>query len=81
MRTGRWGRELGCVLVLAFVLPTACGGDDAADALRRGKLAEGCVVNSDCGQKPDPLICAFRLCHVQCNTSADCDKEIGRAHV
>ena len=76
MRTGRWGRELGCVLVLAFVLPTACGGDDAADALRRAKLAEGCVINSDCGQKPDPLICAFRLCHVQCNTSADCDKDL-----
>lgn len=58
---------------LGALLAGACGSDDEAEALRRAKLAEGCVINSDCSQKPDPLICAFRLCHIQCQTSEDCD--------
>lgn len=31
------------------------------------------MINSDCSQSPDSLICAFQKCHLQCNTSADCD--------
>lgn len=58
---------------IGALLAGACGSDDEAEALRRAKLAEGCVINSDCSQKPDPLICAFRLCHIQCQTSEDCD--------
>jgi hypothetical protein len=34
------------------------------------KLAEGCLVNSDC---ESPLVCAFRRCHTQCETARDCE--------
>lgn len=33
------------------------------------KLAEGCVLNSDCAS---PLVCAFRRCHNACATDRDC---------
>lgn len=69
------GRRRGVFFWCAtgLVLAAACGGDDEAAALRRAKLAEGCLINSDCSQSPDPLICAFQRCHIQCNTSADCE--------
>ncbi len=58
---------LGC-LGLGACLAPACGSDDA-DAIRRAKLAEGCLINTDC---QSPLVCAFRACHVQCNEQRDC---------
>jgi len=74
MRTGVGRvRGIGVLVSASFVLAAACGEDDAAEALKRAKVAEGCVVNSDCTQTPDPLSCVYRLCHEQCQTSADCD--------
>ncbi len=55
----------GAVLV-AIV---ACSGS-SAEKLKAAELAEGCVINSDCA---GDLVCAFRRCHVQCETSKDCD--------
>jgi len=52
-------------LVGAFV---AANGGCSSDEPRR--VAEGCLVNTDCA---DPLVCAFRKCHVQCHSSRDCD--------
>ena len=34
-----------------------------------GVLSDGCLINSDCA---DPLVCAFRRCHTQCDTVRDC---------
>src|SRR5215468_8984132 len=45
----------------------ACGGSE--DSVARAKLAEGCLVNSDCAS---PLVCAFKTCHDKCSTSRDC---------
>jgi hypothetical protein len=44
----------------------ACSGDDDKTS---AKLAEGCVINTDCDS---PLVCAFRKCHNACTTSRDC---------
>ena len=51
----------------------ACSSDDA-EALRRAAIAEGCLVNSDCSQKPQALVCVFQRCHVKCKSDADCEK-------
>ncbi|MFO0571406.1 MAG: putative metal-binding motif-containing protein [Polyangiaceae bacterium] len=66
------GWRWGVLSVSGVFLHSACSSDEA-DAIRRAKLAEGCLINSDCSQSPDQLICAFQRCHIQCNSSADCD--------
>ncbi|MBK7586196.1 MAG: hypothetical protein IPI67_39180 [Myxococcales bacterium] len=68
-------KRVGALLAVGFGFLTAgaCSSDDAGE-LRRAKLAEGCLVNSDCSQTPEPLVCAFQRCHVKCNTDADCEK-------
>jgi len=69
-RFGAWGRGLtfaGAALV-ASAFAGACGSDDAEE-LRRAKLAEGCLLNTDCNS---PLVCAFRKCHTECNEQRDC---------
>ena len=53
------------VALLVVVASGACSSDDTAPA----KLAEGCVINTDCNA---PLVCAFRRCHNACTTSRDC---------
>ena len=50
------------------LIAIACGDTDAEQKALAG-LAEGCTLNSDCNQ---PLVCAFQLCHVQCEESRDC---------
>lgn len=61
-------------LFALLCLLVACGDDTnpTAEAERRAQLSEGCVLNSDCSQDPSPLICGFRRCHVECNSSVDC---------
>jgi Bacterial Ig-like domain len=54
---------------LAVTLAGSCKSD--AEDLARA-LGEGCLLDSDCD---DALICVFRRCHVQCETSADCPPE------
>jgi hypothetical protein len=63
-------------MVLAGALLAACdeGENPTAEAERRAQLSEGCFLNSDCSQDPSPLICGFRRCHVECNSSVDCAK-------
>ena len=62
---GRIALVAGGLVVLSF----ACGEDDAV-AIRRAELAEGCSLNSDCSS---PLVCAFQSCHVECQSSRDCE--------
>lgn len=45
-----------------------CGSDEKT-AVARAKLAEGCLINSDC---QEPFVCAYKSCHVQCNATRDC---------
>jgi hypothetical protein len=49
-------------VVIAF---GACSSDEKLTA----KLAEGCLLNTDC---ESPLVCAFRRCHNACMTTRDC---------
>ncbi len=65
----------GLVLALGVgvLVVGACSSDDA-EALRRAAIAEGCLVNSDCSQKPQALVCVFQRCHVKCKSDADCEK-------
>ncbi|MBK9000392.1 MAG: hypothetical protein IPM35_32125 [Myxococcales bacterium] len=65
----RAGFRLVVGAAILAVWAAACGSDDA-ESLRRGKLAEGCIINSDCNA---PLVCAFRLCHQECKSQPDCD--------
>lgn len=66
MRVARpWALSL-----LLFVVPLACGETTPAAELR-AKIAEGCAINSDCNS---PLVCAFRTCHIECQTSRDCER-------
>jgi hypothetical protein len=49
--------------------------DDRADSSvskpsQPGALADDCVINRDCAS---PLLCAFGRCHVQCDSSRDCE--------
>jgi hypothetical protein len=53
------------ILVAVAIGLAACGGDDTAPA---GE-AQGCSINSECN---DPLVCAFKRCHQECNSSRDC---------
>jgi hypothetical protein len=41
----------------------------SCDGLQDLQLQQACVINSDC---TPPLVCAFELCHQQCETTADC---------
>lgn len=54
------------IMTLAFV---SCGSDSADERAKLAKLAEGCLLDSDCAT---PLVCAFKSCHTRCNDSRDC---------
>ena len=60
----RWLGPLAA-FITAAVGAYACTGDE--ELLEA--LGEGCLINSDCN---DPLVCAFRRCHQQCNDNRDC---------
>jgi hypothetical protein len=53
--------------IAGAALPLACGSDNPPVV----SLGGGCLINSDCD---DPLVCAFRLCHTQCQTDRDCSQ-------
>ncbi|MBK7581375.1 MAG: hypothetical protein IPI67_14320 [Myxococcales bacterium] len=67
---GNYAYATGLALFGVFLGMSACGSDDQADALKRGKLAEGCLINTDCKA---PLVCAFQRCHQQCQEQRDCE--------
>ena len=54
------------VSVGAALIP-ACG-DNVIEAQIRA-LGEGCLLDSECD---GDLVCVFRRCHVECETTADC---------
>ncbi len=62
-----------CALLL-FGVSTAlfisCGSDSADERAKLAKLAEGCLIDSDCKA---PLVCAFKKCHTKCNDDRDCE--------
>lgn len=67
----RRGKTAGVAALFTFALLgfAACG--DAPSAELRAAIAEGCAIDSECSS---PLVCAFRACHVQCETSRDCER-------
>ena len=44
----------------------SCSSDETSAVAR---LGDGCLLNSDCN---DDLVCVFRRCHIECETSGDC---------
>ncbi|MEZ4225700.1 MAG: hypothetical protein R3B13_32410 [Polyangiaceae bacterium] len=70
VRRGRAvGILAGCVAGWVFA---ACGSDTGEDRAKLAKIAEGCLIDSDCAT---PLVCAFKTCHSRCNDSRDCPDE------
>jgi hypothetical protein len=53
----------------ALLVVTACS--ESQNEATRATIAQGCTINSECSS---PLVCAFSTCHVECQTSRDCDK-------
>ena len=51
-----------------MLLSVACQ-DTTAQRLANAKLKNSCLINSNC---EEPLVCAFKTCHVQCESSRDC---------
>ncbi|HSC89796.1 MAG TPA: hypothetical protein VLC09_21110 [Polyangiaceae bacterium] len=56
--------------LVALALSVGCTGTDPLGEIEALALEGNCLVNSDCRE---PLVCAFRRCHVQCTTSRDCE--------
>jgi len=59
-----WAFGVGCAVA-------ACK-DTTAERLLAARLAEACVINSDC---LDPLVCVFERCHVACTEDRDCEAD------
>src|SRR5262245_2970734 len=53
----------------AGLLALACGSDSDQEAVRKARISDGCLINSDCN---NPLVCAFRRCHNACESTRDC---------
>jgi hypothetical protein len=60
--------------VIAVTIPLFAGliGCDShvQEKIALKQLAQNCLVNSDCST---PLVCAFEACHVECQSSRDCE--------
>ncbi len=71
MRINRRKRPLRALLTTGTVTALALWGcsDSTSEKLAAAKLAEGCVLSSDCAA---PLVCVFQLCHKACETDVDC---------
>lgn len=61
---------LRIVLFGSLVAVTAEVGCSPDPTAALAALGAGCIINSDCEGE---LVCVFRRCHVECETSADCD--------
>ena len=57
-----------CFVLLALALAWGCSSS-VDSKLKLAALTQDCLVNSDCSE---PLVCAFKACHVQCESSRDC---------
>ena len=56
-------------LVAVFALLATSSSCVTRDERAPSKLAEGCLLNSDCAS---PLVCVFRRCHQPCTAGRDC---------
>lgn len=66
-------RSLRVTLTLGSgLLLAALAGCDSnvEEKIALAKLAQTCLVNSDCSA---PLVCAFEACHTECESSRDCE--------
>jgi hypothetical protein len=59
--------RLGALTITWLALSAAASCDDEPSAL--SQLGDGCRLNSDCNPG---LVCVSSVCHVECNTSEDC---------
>lgn len=62
----RFSKTLSCSLCFTVGLAGWLG---CADETPLRELREGCALTSECR---DPLVCAFKKCHVECKSSKDC---------
>ncbi len=62
----RAGVSVGVLLVTPALFGAGC--ESETEGLLKA-LGEGCLINSDCD---DTLVCVFRRCHEECESSADC---------
>lgn len=62
----KWLTMLVACLVVGTTLQVGCTATDEAIL---AAIGGDCLINSDC---QDGLICVFKRCHEQCNTSVDC---------
>jgi hypothetical protein len=53
-----------------FAASLAACDSNVEEKLALARLAQSCLVNSDCAA---PLVCAFEACHAECESSRDCD--------
>lgn len=58
-------KAISCSLLVV----TGLVGLGCADETPLRELKEGCSLTSECR---DPLVCAFKKCHVECKSSKDC---------
>jgi Dickkopf N-terminal cysteine-rich region len=63
----RWAGWMAFAWILTATLAVGCG-DEKLEAVLKA-LGEGCLIDSDCEGE---LVCVFRRCHVQCETTKDC---------
>lgn len=60
-------------VVIASLFPLLAGlagcESNVQEKIALAKLAQNCLVNSDCST---PLVCAFEACHAECESSRDC---------
>lgn len=64
-------KRASLLALAAFAVPFALAACDSNvdEKIALAKLAQSCLVNSDCSA---PLVCAFEACHAECESSRDC---------
>src|SRR6185436_16091028 len=72
-RSARRLRRFALLGLCTALSAAACGDDTSAEAVKRARVKEGCVINSDCS---NDLKCAWQRCHVECETSKDCNPNL-----
>jgi hypothetical protein len=66
---GRILQTSAALLLGTIATLSAASCKDAQIEALVAALGEGCLIDSDCN---DDLICVFRRCHVECDTTKDC---------